>query len=245
MLNNSSPGRPAVPPIGARFDDWTVAGVPFRRGSSTYIAVNCRCGTPATVQLASLKGGRTRRCRPCAAKRKYLAGTRHYTCPRCGEKFTSGSVRPPTVCPACRPDHQRELNRDYMRQRGRVYAAEIAHRHRGKRFGLSPAEYDQRLQEQDGRCAVCETEPSDGGRRLSIDHDHSCCAHHLSAGRPTCGKCTRSFLCDGCNLGGGIVDNIDLLLRKVAYLRAWAEIHAGRADRSALGEIRCMPGGWR
>lgn len=245
MLDDISTARAVVPGVGTTFDDWTVTGAPFRRAGSTYIQVGCSCGTAATVQLAALKGGRSKRCRPCGARLRYSSGAREYTCPRCQGEFSSSSVRPPSVCPDCRPEHQRELNREYMRLRGPAYATEIAYRHRGKRFGLTPEDFDQRLQEQGGRCAVCDAAPCEDERRLSIDHDHSCCDHALSAGRPTCGGCTRSFLCVGCNLGGGIVDNIDLLLRKAAYLRIWIEIHAGRANRSALTEVAQMPGGKR
>jgi hypothetical protein len=68
------------------------------------------------------------------------------------------------------------------------------------RYRMTPAQFDAKLAEQDGHCAICESTDGDAGRRLHIDHDHACC----DGKSRTCGKCNRGILCGPCNrrLGG-------------------------------------------
>ena|SRR5271157_3093624 len=68
------------------------------------------------------------------------------------------------------------------------------------RYHWTPAQFNEKLAEQDGHCAICESTDGDAGRRLHIDHDHSCCDGKAT----TCGKCNRGILCGPCNrrLGG-------------------------------------------
>lgn len=224
-----TPGGYSWIDAGAQFNDWTVTGAPFlkqRAGSEkkvTYVPVACACGSTSEVQAAGLVSGRSKRCRPCSAKRRMARQARQFACPKCSTAFMSTSSRS-TVCPACRPEYQRELNRRYMDDKGPEYAAISRHKARGKKYGLTSDEFDARLAAQDFRCAVCGCGKEEGWRgRLYMDHDHACCSHPLSPGRPACGKCVRGFLCGGCNLGGGITDSVELLLRKVAYLQYWSE----------------------
>jgi hypothetical protein len=54
------------------------------------------------------------------------------------------------------------------------------------------ADYERRLVEQEGQCAICHTPtPGAGHKRFSIDHDHN----HLGPGIKI-----RSLLCNHCNL---------------------------------------------
>ena len=63
------------------------------------------------------------------------------------------------------------------------------------RYNITPERYDEMLEEQDGHCAMCPTTPeTNGGRMLSVDHDHSCCP-----GPRSCGQCVRGLLCLRCN----------------------------------------------
>ncbi len=55
---------------------------------------------------------------------------------------------------------------------------------------MSKVEYDLRLSEQKGKCAVCD----ENMNVPQIDHDHSCCPNSRS-----CGRCTRALLCVSCN----------------------------------------------
>jgi hypothetical protein len=69
------------------------------------------------------------------------------------------------------------------------------------------------LERQGGVCAICGL-PCKSGKRLSIDHDHSCCP-----GKGSCGKCVRGLLCMNCNNGlGHFKDDPELLGTAIAYL---------------------------
>lgn len=81
------------------------------------------------------------------------------------------------------------------------------------RYGLSVESYMQIFNSQDGVCIICKN-PEKDGRRLSVDHDHSCCA-----GAYSCGKCIRGLLCTRCNKTLGMVqDNCDHLNAMINYL---------------------------
>lgn len=84
-----------------------------------------------------------------------------------------------------------------------------------ERYGLSIEQYEELLRKQNGVCAIC-GKPEPTKKRLSIDHDHSCCP-----GMKSCGKCIRGLLCFRCNAGlGNLDDSIRRLERAVKYLRA-------------------------
>ena len=69
-------------------------------------------------------------------------------------------------------------------------------------YGLSPADYEQMLEDQNYRCFLCGKKA-----KLVVDHDHS-------SGE------TRSLLCYKCNSGlGAFDDSPDLLHEAVEYLR--------------------------
>jgi hypothetical protein len=81
------------------------------------------------------------------------------------------------------------------------------------RFHMSLDEYQNMLVKQNGLCFICQENPE--GRRLSIDHDHSCCP-----GQYTCGKCIRSLVCHRCNMVlGQIKDDVSILKSMINYLQ--------------------------
>lgn len=74
-----------------------------------------------------------------------------------------------------------------------------------KRYGLTLAEYDEMLAQQQHRCAVCLGGPR-GRKRFHVDHDHQT------------GE-IRGLLCWRCNsVLGNVEENADVLLRMIAYL---------------------------
>ena len=62
-----------------------------------------------------------------------------------------------------------------------------------KAYGLSIEQYEERLAQQGGVCAICKSPPRKN--RLHVDHDHACC----SAPKHSCGRCIRGLLCVSCN----------------------------------------------
>ena len=82
------------------------------------------------------------------------------------------------------------------------------------RYGITQEQFEQRLEQQGGRCEICSTDEP-GVKGWHVDHDHSCCP-----GRRSCGKCFRGILCSNCNTALGLLgDSIDRLLAAVKYLR--------------------------
>ncbi len=91
-----------------------------------------------------------------------------------------------------------------------------------KLYNLSDGEYDLLLEAQGGYCFLCGKCTGNRGagkRKLSVDHDHSCCP-----APPTCGKCTRGLICSPCNtLIGQVGDSsghaIERLQAYIDYLQ--------------------------
>ena len=118
-----------------------------------------------------------------------------------------------TCCDACR---QTPMITWSARHPERVRAATIRFQISGGRrrchlrdsYGITPEEYQSRLDAQGGSCAICGT-TSPGGKwaRMHVDHDHA-------TGR------IRGLLCTNCNRGiGYLSDNPERLERAASYLR--------------------------
>jgi hypothetical protein len=77
-----------------------------------------------------------------------------------------------------------------------------------KLYGITLGDYDQMVEKQNGKCAICEsTEPKSNGARFAVDHDHKT------------GK-VRGLLCGSCNTGiGKLGDDIALLTSAIEYLK--------------------------
>lgn len=61
-----------------------------------------------------------------------------------------------------------------------------------RKYSLTDERFDQLIQSQNGRCAICRRSEN----KLQIDHDHACCP-----GKFSCGRCVRGLLCGRCNRG--------------------------------------------
>lgn len=84
------------------------------------------------------------------------------------------------------------------------------------KYGLTKEGYENLLALQGGCCQICRV-PEQSNRRLSVDHDHSCCP-----GRTTCGNCIRGLLCDTCNSAIGLLkDDLAIVKSAVTYLEDW------------------------
>ncbi|WP_213008818.1 endonuclease domain-containing protein [Paractinoplanes toevensis] len=88
-----------------------------------------------------------------------------------------------------------------------------------RRMGMTAKDYDERLTQQGGGCAICsKVENGSKGRIwLAVDHDHGCCS-----GSGSCGSCVRGLVCDGCNVMlGRAMDRADILRKGAEYLEAY------------------------
>lgn len=80
--------------------------------------------------------------------------------------------------------------------------------HLKRAFGISIEDYDRRLSEQGGVCAICRKPPAGHLAHLVVDHDHNT-------------EQIRGLLCHRCNLGiGHFRDSVSLLDAAKAYLTA-------------------------
>lgn len=73
-----------------------------------------------------------------------------------------------------------------------------------RRHGLTPAEREKLLNDQDGKCASCGCaifRREDGYWNGAIDHDHGC-----HPGPQGCAECVRAVLCRRCNQALGLLD---------------------------------------
>jgi hypothetical protein len=136
------------------------------------------------------------------AAKKQRAAVEIRTC-ACGSTDVARVGKP--VCPACRKDPRPDAR---IRERRRTL----------RLYGLSEAEWQEKLAQQDGRCAICRTaDPGDRGQWMT-DHDRGCCP-----GTGSCGRCVRSLLCTNCNLMiGHAHDDPERLSAAIQYLADWA-----------------------
>ena len=95
----------------------------------------------------------------------------------------------------CKPCHNKQLN---DKRREDIY-------------GVTPEEYNQLFEKQEGCCAICGVHASTLKRSLHLDHCHST------------GK-VRGLLCSNCNTAiGKLNDNEDTLYAAIKYLRSSKE----------------------
>jgi hypothetical protein len=109
-------------------------------------------------------------------------------------------------------DKHREEELERNKQYHKDNKEKVAKRHRLVAFKMTEEYHDEKLKEQNNRCAICRQEFI---KTPHIDHKHSCCPK-----RPTCGQCNRGLLCDDCNLGlGRFKDSPEILGNAIQYLK--------------------------
>lgn len=87
------------------------------------------------------------------------------------------------------------------------YMAEYHAKNRGRKYGLSPAEYAALEDASGGVCALCSRPPTGKRDRLVVDHDHAT-------------NRVRELLCHQCNVGIGLLgDDPDVMMRAAIYVR--------------------------
>lgn len=133
--------------------------------------------------------------------------TKIKTCKDCtAEGRTGKPLAAPHPGPRCHRHNQAK------KRAGKARAAETRH---VNIYGLQPGQYEAILEAQGGGCGFCYRPPRAGGRRLAVDHDHSCCP-----GKSSCGKCVRGLLCWTCNkFSEHIADSQLVVAKMVDYYR--------------------------
>lgn len=113
--------------------------------------------------------------------------------------------------------------RDYSRTRRELqknsdpelYSEQVRIRNLWANYKMTTEEYENLLEVQEHRCAICGRHESEFEKKFAVDHDHACCT-----GRTSCGKCTRGLLCVNCNNGlGRFMDQAEILESALRYVR--------------------------
>ncbi len=114
-------------------------------------------------------------------------------------------------------DCRKQIHRDYYRSRVSAdpdYGRVASRKSTLAKYGITPEEYQVMVEQQDGKCAICQRAPEGNGvsrHNLVVDHEHDT------------GK-VRALLCDFCNRGLGIFrDSPELLEEAAKYLLAHRE----------------------
>lgn len=124
---------------------------------------------------------------------------------------TTGCDEPAKCKGMCMPHYSQARWAAGHRPPSTSHASRRAIRLKG-RYGITAEEYDRRIEEQGGRCAICRRLPSEVARPkhwtevFCVDHDHD-------TGR------VRGLLCNDCNLVVARGHTAEILDRAAEYLR--------------------------
>ena len=76
-------------------------------------------------------------------------------------------------------------------------------------YGITLEQYNQMLEEQEGKCKICGKHHSESKKRMAVDHNHETGA-------------IRGLLCTNCNTGIGLfLDNPTLIENAINYLKEY------------------------
>jgi hypothetical protein len=117
-----------------------------------------------------------------------------------------------TACQTFHPGSSFHKNQTVCKKFIYAYQRRMAH-------GDGIDQYEAKLQEQQGKCAICASEdPGGRWRKFVWDHDHKCCPAYKS-----CAKCRRGLLCNKCNIA---LERLESILeweqKAVAYLKQYS-----------------------
>jgi len=87
--------------------------------------------------------------------------------------------------------------------------------HIERTFGLDAEDFQEMMEDQDGRCLICERLFHDN-LPPNVDHDHSCCPS-----KRTCGKCVRGLVCLPCNIRLATVEDSKWMKKAEWYLEIY------------------------
>jgi hypothetical protein len=198
-----------VPP-GTTYGAWVVIREVERAKTNRRLECRCAgCGTVTVKWLSNLLQGKTSclTCRPWSEVN--LAGRNAVIAARRERSQESDAGRICLTCGQWKP--WSAFSSDTRRTRGKTSNCMECGNWRSIKatYGITRAEWDWLHERQRGCCALC---GENGGKRLSVDHDHSCCGRGKA-----CKLCIRGLLCDICNRSiVGHVENRPLLRARFA-----------------------------
>ena len=196
--------------LGRKFTKLTSVEVVNEKKKHLVYKCKCDCGNVIEVAGYSLRNGNTKSC-GCIRKPN-LVGTENnhgivinkvrnqmwtIKCKHCGEEHIQNQreIRNNAHSMAC--SKYRPFNYTGLEKRDGIIR---------NQYGITLAQYNEMLETQDYKCAICGNEDEVEGRRLAIDHCH------------TTGK-IRGLLCGKCNRGLGLFyDNTTALTKAIDYL---------------------------
>lgn len=129
------------------------------------------------------------------------------TCSVCQNLYTVGQ-NPATVCGICPKCQQRQSSKKFRSENPGRYSGKMREWRLKFYYGLSLEQYDELLEKQQHKCAICGT-LDNRGHPLCVDHNHS-------------NGMVRGLLCHRCNQGIGLLD--DNTVRATRYLMANAKL---------------------
>ncbi len=182
---------------GAKFGSLVVIEEVERQGYNRRVLCRCDCGSEKIAYLNNLHAGRTT---SCGCTYTYGAAARDaiLTERRARAKISENG----RICLTCNEFKPwSAFPSDKRHSTGRASNCLDCGRWRSvvAQYGISKHQWHALFEEQGGGCALCE-QPSHE-RRLSVDHDHSCCGPAKA-----CLQCIRGLLCDTCNRMIGLVE---------------------------------------
>jgi len=104
----------------------------------------------------------------------------------------------------------RQKHNEYQRKRYKQNPDLKKRQHLKYNYGITLEEYNEKIQGQEHKCAICEVDkPGGNGAYFYVDHNHN-------TGQ------VRGLLCHNCNFVIGYAkENIGILLKSVEYLSKW------------------------
>ncbi len=113
-------------------------------------------------------------------------------------------------CPECGEEKKFVLRKDTGKYRPKCadcHKKYCVNANLKNNYGITLEDYDRMFEEQNGKCAICDTEEYGGtGYRFSVDHNH------------TTGT-VRALLCGNCNTGIGLLqEDPAVLAAAIPYL---------------------------
>jgi Recombination endonuclease VII len=81
-----------------------------------------------------------------------------------------------------------------------------------KLYNITADRFDEMVQEQEGKCAICSDDITNSGKNPCVDHNHK-------TGN------VRSILCQNCNFAiGGFKEDVNILNSAIEYLDKWRDL---------------------